>query len=409
MFKNVIRASIVVAACIGLLVPAVAASAESSVAPDPAQIYADTPDTTNVTLLLAHTVTLQDAIKLSGAVGEPVVAYAYDNVQTMGEYSPATGLDPAKFLAQFQEDYGTQPAVNGFVVLRDAEQQKKSKALDVQQTQLGSTYPTYVAPSVKFGPKIAARIEAGKQAAAKKQEAELGGAQTLAVSDWRPDDANIVTGDSSPFIWSQYDWLDYGLYSLPNNIGLEFEVNEHNDSIFTPNNNRPNCYLSPGTADPYYKSRFWARNYGWTWQATNIYGTPVASIQAYADYNDLSDKCRTNSIAIGLRKPKNLDNYQGLSGVEIQISAPAGLVTSSKISGNVQAVTESFCLSWPGNGMSSTDCMGVNAIQNEWGGYPAGNYNRGTLAESRGWVTPWKCWTSGNRGLDAPVAYSCFG
>lgn len=360
---------------------------------------ADTAETTRVTLVLAHSVALDDAVAIASTLAEPVVGFAFTNDQVVGEYAPATGIPIKEYLQDFGSNYGTQPQITGLVVIRSAETQERDHLKAEQPTDLGAGYPTLSAPPVTYGGELAARLEGGGAGEQKPKSEQA----TLLAADWRPDYANIVTGDSPPFIWSEYYWYDSGLYLLPNQIGLEFEVNEHNDSVARPTGGRPACM------DPYYKDQFWASNYGYSWSASSLLGSPASSIGGYADYNDNSDQCRTNSLAIGLRWPKYLANYMGEVGLEISITAPAGLTSTSKISGNVQAVAEQYCLSWPGNTMSSTDCMGVTPIASVWAGVPAGNYNRGTLAEWRHWIAPWSCWTSDGKGSVDPVPYSCFG
>jgi hypothetical protein len=394
--RGTVLASATIVLSLGLLAPASAAQTSDNPA---TSASADTAETTRVTLLLAHSITLEDAVDLAETLKEPVVAYAFSNDRVVGEYAPATGVKPEEYLATFESDYGTRPQVTGLVVVRDVDEQAEEHLSSEIATDLGIEYATFTAQPVAYGGALAERITAGQREA---EQSRSESAARLPV-DWRPDYANIVTGGSPPFVWSQYYWYDSGLYLLPNQIGLEFEVNEHNDGVARPNSMRPACL------DPYYKDQFWASNYGWSWSASSLLAAPVSSFGAYADYNDNSDLCRTNSLAIGLRWPKYLADYMGEVGLEISLTAPAGLTSTSRLSGNVQAVSEQYCLSWPGNTMSNTDCMGVTPIASVWAGSPTGTYNRGTLAEWRHWIAPWSCWTSSDKGTVDPVPYSCFG
>ncbi|GHF13411.1 hypothetical protein GCM10011600_12820 [Pseudolysinimonas yzui] len=359
----------------------------------------DTEETTSVTLLFAHPLSLSDALKVGADLGEAVTAYAFDNGDVVGEYSPLSGTSAEDYLAYFETNFGTHPQVNGLVVVRQTAKQEETRAAAVQQTSLGSGYEAFFAEPVVAGGDAAARAERGRELADLQSDSGL----ERVASDWRADDVQTVTfpAPPSPFVWMDIYWFDYGLYSLPNDIGLEFEVNEHNDNVADPQSIRPFC------SDTSYKDRFWAQNYGWTWSAYNSTGTPVGSLGAYADYNDLADQCRTNSLAVGLKYPKNLDQSSGQTGLQITIEAPSGLQSWSKISGNIQAVAATYCNSWPGNGMSNTDCMGVDNITALWSGYPSGTYNRATLAEWRNYIAPLACWTSGNRGLEPPVVIAC--
>lgn len=360
----------------------------------------DTPETTTVTLLLAHPLTLEDALSVSAKAGEPVVAYAFDNGSVVGEYAPGSGVSVEEYLKYFEYNYGTQPQVNGLVVVRSAEAQEEARSSPVEQTSLGSDHATFTGSEVRVGGDAAVRAEYGARAA---EQAAANGDGARVAGDWRADDVQTraLQSGSSRLVWSDTYWFNYGLYSLPNDIGLEFEVNQHNDTVADPLNVRPFC------SDTSYKDRFWAKNYSWTWDAYDSIGTPVGSLGAYADYNDLSDLCRTNSLAIGLKYPKNLDQFDGYTGLQVTIFPPGGTQSYSPISGNIQAVAAHFCNSFPGNTMSNTDCMGVQDITSVWSGYPTGNYNRATLAEWRNYTAPLACWTSGNRGIDAPVVISC--
>jgi hypothetical protein len=399
VWRRPIFALVPVVLSIGLVWPAAASAA------GPADNFAapqstDSTESTRVTLLLAHPLSLQDAVEVAGTLKEVVVAYAFSNDRVVGEYAPATGVRIEDYLATFASDYGTQPQVTGLVVLRNKDAQAEGRLPSEVATDLGAGYPALAATPVVYGGALAERIAAGQEDADRARSDSVAAALPV---DWRPDYANVVTGGSPPFVWSQYYWYDSGLYLLPNQIGLEFEVNEHNDGVARPNSMRPACL------DPYYKDQFWASNYGWSWSASSLLATPVSSFGAYADYNDNSDQCRTNSLAIGLRWPKYLADYMGEIGLEISLTAPAGLTSTSRLSGNIQAVSEQYCLSWPGNTMSSTDCMGITPIASVWAGSPAGTYNRGTLAEWRHWIAPWSCWTSSDKGTVDPVPYSCFG
>jgi hypothetical protein len=360
--------------------------------------FGDTEDTTTITLLFAHPLSLSDALEVGAATDEIVTAYAFDNGDVVGEYSPLSGTSPEDYLGYFSNNFGTQPQVNGLVVVREVDAQEKSHASAVQQTSLGEGYPALAADPVVVGSDAATRAERGQELAAARDDMAV----ARSAGDWRPDDVHTVTlpAPPSPFVWMDIYWFDYGLYSLPNDIGLEFEVNEHNDTVAAPTNMRPLCL------DASFKDRFWAKNYGWTWSAYYSTGA-IASTGAYADYNDLGDLCRTNSLAIGLRYPKNLDQYSGMTGLQVTIEAPAGLQATSKVSGNVQAVRDTYCDTLIGSGMALTDCMGVHDITALWGGYPSGTYNRATASESRNYYAPLACWTSGSHGTVPPVVVSC--
>jgi hypothetical protein len=180
-------------------------------------------------------------------------------------------------------------------------------------------------------------------------------------------------------------------------VGAEFEVNLYNDAI---GGHRPNCNYQ-------YKDAFWAKNYGWNWAVmrSDYQAANLSSLGAYADYNDLSDSCNRNSIAIGLRYPQNIEYVNGGYGVMIWVSAPNGYKASSRVGGTVQAVWGGYCDSFPGSSMSSTDCMGVTA-----GSWPSSAPAfRLTANYNKGWTVPSKCWISTGKGLvSAMVLNPCY-
>lgn len=176
--------------------------------------------------------------------------------------------------------------------------------------------------------------------------------------------------------------------------GFEAEVNIRADAATYQGGSRPACPSG-------YKDRPFAKNYGWTWAALVNTGSgmgPMASsVYAYADYNDLSDPCQRNSMAIGFRDPQQIANYpNGRQEVLVTIQAPRGVEDSGRIGGVVQSVNASTCYVVPW--MALTDCMGVTS---------GSQGDRVTLGEWRNWRAPAKCWRSGDYGNTAPVAFLC--
>ena len=362
---------------------------------------ADQADFTRVSLALPHSLSLNDAIALGASIKEPVLAYAFDNGPVSGEFAPATGSSE-EFLRFFLEDYGTSPQITALVVWREVADAESTSTPRIVATDLGADLPEYTAPPVEFGGTIQARHIASEEATRAPKDS----AAVLAL-DWRPDDTNhsIFPSSGKALFGQQFSWMDGGLYMLPNQVGLEFEITEYNNSVATPSNVRPLCF------DTSYKDRFWASNHSYSWAVTDWFWTTGSlSPSPYADYNDATDLCAQNSIAIGLRYPKNLTRTGGsydIITVDILILAPFGLQSTSPISGNVQAISAEYCNSWPGSSMSLTDCMGVADITSYWAGSPTGVYNRGTLNVSRGWSAPWRCWSTADKGASL-TALSCY-
>lgn len=350
------------------------------------------PETTRLTLPLSHSTDLKSALTITEAIETPVIAYAFDNAMVVGEFSPLTGISTTEYLELFHTEYGTSPEVTGVVVEMPTE---RAETIQTERSQidLGAELPEFDAEPVVFGGETLERKLASEAAS------DDDGFSAKTAGDWRPDSTthNIMPFDGYAMFAQVFTWTHGGVYSLPDLIGLEFEINQDNPGVATPQNIRPACF------DSDYKKRFWAQNQNYSWSVTDYMSPNAASFGAYADYNDLSDLCRTSSIAIGLRYPQNLTGATfGATGLETKLDtfilAPRGFSSSVAFSGNVQAVSSFHCVNLPA--MTLTDCMGVYPVTSTWGGYPSGNYNRGTLAAHRGWTIPSKCWITWNHGSD---------
>jgi len=395
---------VAIAAASASLVLGSSAAEATTTQPSPNSSIAAKPELTRVNLPLAHPLSLADSIKASHEINEKVVSFAFDNGKVAGEFSPGQGTPLAEYLQEFRLAYGTQPMVNALVVERPLEEAKsEARQAAALPATLGAGLPAYVAPSVVLGGRPAAM--AAKDAsliAAHRSARAAAPAVTFASQEWRPyyTDISVLGGSGlSPFFWESYYWQNFENNNLPKDKGLEFEINEDNPNVFAPQNTRPFF-----CGDPNYKEQFWVANHNYNWSVVDVSGSSAGSLGAYADYNDASDLCRTNSIAIGLEYPQRItDDSYGSSGIYVQIEPPRGLKSSSAYSGNVQAVTSGYCT----GGIALTDCMGVQDITQQWTGYPAGVYNRTTANTSHGTI-PSKCWSTDLYGLSY-TAFSCTG
>ncbi len=235
----------------------------------------------------------------------------------------------------------------------------------------------------------------------------------LAATRWDPEQAEITVARNSSThvsVVQYYYWNGWesSTKAMPTGWGLEFQVDMITQHPDYQSHDRPGC------AFVNYKDRPSVKNYSWNWSmlvnvGSGMGGIDLNSIGAYADYNDSGDPCRTNSIAIGLRYPRNIPAYPtyGIQEILINIVAPRGLDNSSLVTGQVQTVSDHWCGLFPW--MPLTDCMGVSA---QWPG--PGSANRLTLSENRarteGWYARDKCWTSFAYGQDPvnwPPTASC--
>lgn len=344
---------------------------------------------TTATLPLSHAVTLQDAVSFAPSIGGDITAFKFDNGDVEGEYSPSLDQTLEQFLAGFSERFGTQPEVTGVVVkVSVAEAQQRMSA---RSAPLDPGAPAFDAPAVTLSPEYAEVATPPAPVASAERAVSV-----AAASDWRPNDAQVeVTNQNGRADFFTSYWWHSGSVpgQMPAGFGAEFEVNLYNTASSTVR--RPAC-------DPGYKDKFWAKNYSWNWALykPDYSAASHSGVGAYADYNDLSDPCNRNSIAIGMRYPRNIQSANNQFGVMIWVSAPRGTTTTSKIGGVVQAVSDSYCTSIAGSAMSLTDCMGVYT-----GSWPIAGAlkSRTTLNETRLWTAPPKCWQSQNKGSTAPV------
>lgn len=349
---------------------------------------------TTVTLPLSHAVTLRDAVKFAPRITSQVTGFRFDNGDIEGEYSPTPDQTLEQFLAGFLERFGTQPEVTGVVVKVAVEEAQQR--VGARSAPLDPGAPAFDAPAVTLSPEYAKVAEPPADGASEQRIAQSAVAAADPV-DWRPNDfeASITNHNGRADFFTSYWWHSGSNPSqMPLGFGAEFEINLINSAS---TNTRPACLSG-------YKDRFWAKNYSFNWALykSDSSAASHAGVGAYADYNDLLDTCNRNSIAIGMRYPRNIAEAPGMGfGVQIWVSAPRGTTTTSKIGGLVQAISDHYCRSGPGASMALTDCMGVTA-----GSWPLapGLKSRTTLNETRGWTAPAKCWTSQKKGLEDPVA-----
>ncbi|MBC6495409.1 hypothetical protein [Microbacterium sp. 4-7] len=361
-----------------------AVSAEAPAAADSAFYYVPLP----------HTTRLTDAVTTAEYHGYPVLAYRFENPQIVGEFAVSGTQSVDDFLSDFHDQYGTEPMVVSALISVPADELEQIAQEDAATDKVSARLADFVAP-----PADAEKVEtlfADRQAHAASENTEA----LRAPAEWTPTYAEVEVYRQSAsdvrFV-QYYAWngTTTSTTALDDIFGMEFEVNIKTDQAGYQGSPRPvGC-----PAD--YKDRPFAKNYAWTWSVLMNIGNGLEqappAIGAYPDYNDLLDDCNKNSIAIGFRLPQELPSGPtGTQDILLTIDAPRGLDTTGKISGGVQTITNTWCADFPL--LENTDCMGVAAGT---AGY------RPTLAESRGWVAPNKCWSSDNRGLADPVTYTC--
>lgn len=356
------------------------------------------PETTRYSLEVAHPISIHDAISAAEEAGLQPVAYRFENVNLVGEFSPTGGQTVDEFLEGLNADYGVSPAIAEVILEAPTEEVQNAKAARAH-LELGSQFPEVkpepISDTSIIGSKLAQQIAA---------EPEASTGAVMASTRWDPDIAQNevkVNNSATIKITGHYVWADLSTspLMLPLNHGLEFEVNTYSPSLWGPG--RPVCNVP----HPAYKYQPFVVNEGWSWSGyvglPLTHGTTynVAALGVYADYNDLSDECSRNSMAIGVAIPQDIPLPYQSSQYYFgwQIIAPKGLDSSGRMGANIQTVTSHACQAAPT--VPLTDCMGV--YNSGW------SDNRMVLNESRNIVGPGKCWVSQNFGTTTPSIWDC--
>lgn len=353
---------------------------------------------TTYILRFSHPVSLQDAVTIAKEAGLDAKAFRFENQNLLGEYSPDPGVPIEDYLETFYSDFGVSPAVVGVLLEISAEEAAKHTTREIQ-SEIGAEFPLQEALGISTESRVGQELSAIE----KQHPEERSDTMSLSATRWDPDivmqHVTRNTGASFTTFSGTYIWgdLDTSPLMLPDKHGLEFEVN-----VYTPNayGIKPFCVPAIG-----YKLIPFAVNQYWSWSSwvsdPSAYGVifNLATLGVYPDYNDLSDECNRNSIALGVASPWDIPlGYMSSAYVfGTQIDAPNGLDSNGNISAVVQTVSRHHCEANPS--MPLTDCMGI--VDSGWGA------NRPVLAAWRNWVAPNKCWWSHDYGEIPPVEEFC--
>lgn len=356
-------------------------------------------DVTRVSVPFSAAQSAADAVKITDVDGHPVVGYRFENPEIVGELSadPRVVLDD--FLRDFDDRYGTQPEfVSAIIELPTDEAEARYSSGRAQVIESAG-------PAFEAVPVDTARIDVlleGPRTRSAASEASRAGIQSLpaGVQNWVPEFADIRVLRPDPtrvFFDSFYSWngTDTKTSNLSSHDGFEVEVNVESTNPDYQAGIRGGLSCPAG-----YKDQPFAKNYNFeSWAVLVNTGsglTAMASdVNAYADYNDATDDCNRNSIAIGFRTPQAIPSYSdGHQEIAVQITTFRGAENTGPISGVVQSVNSTGCVLQPW--LSLTDCMGLTA---------SSSGSRLTLNESNNWTAPPKCWWSPNYGTSGLMSY----
>ncbi|MBS1906612.1 MAG: hypothetical protein JST33_08610 [Actinobacteria bacterium] len=350
---------------------------------------------TRVDIPLSAAQTLADAQKIREIDGRAVVAFRFENNEIVGEFAVNGPSSVDQYLSEFDERYGTQPQVVAAVVVMSAEDAKER--FNSRKALIGVPVDgdAFVAPPADSA-KIDALMTERRSDADQVGPAIAPLAETLPT--WKPNTADIQikrSGTDKIFISQYYNWngITAKTANLSADDGFEAEVNAWSWEPTLQSGIRDGCNLGD------YKDWPFAKNYNWDWEVLVIGNSGIESaasnVGAYADYNDLSDQCNRNSLAIGLRTPQVLPvRSNGQQDVMFNITAPRGKDDFGGISGLIQPVNGTGCVLAPW--LDLTDCMGLTNSENS---------PRYTLSTDRAWSAPTRCWISSDFGDADPILY----
>lgn len=344
-----------------------------------------------ITVPFEHSVSLQEAIAATERTTYDVVGFRYDNPGIVGEYYLGSGIAPDEYLKDFTAQYGSAPQVVAAITEQPKDAVSKgTKGQKQSAVTLPVEVPEFVAPPIG-GPAVES-LDTFISEQSTEQMAITASSYVAVRDSWKPSEVSVMIqnqGSSNYFEQFAYWPGPSSPANVPYHVGVEIEVNLYNSASTA---GRPACAIG-------YKDAFFAKNYGWNWAVWNSNYAPLTGVGAYADYNDLSDPCNRNSIAVGMRYPKNIPTSPNNSGyaIGVSITAPKGNQASNRIGAVWQLVDDTYCSNSSDNGL--TDCMGLGGLQ-----LPSGmDGARGVLAESRNWTAPDRCWTSGDYGYGTPA------
>lgn len=307
------------------------------------------------------------------------MGYRYENSDIVGEFFINHGDTPEGFSQRFREKFGTDPEISAAIY----------------QVENNAPIPTAEPLSLSGEEFRAAPINQDRLNDIILPEPDTlpNGIVIKPQHSWTPEtvDASVMREKGSQHFILKMSWGANKPTNLDHKFGIEFEVNLYNNAEGT----RPFCGANAG-------DEFLAKRQNWhNWYAMVPRGVNIGAAKPYADYNDLSDSCGLNSMAIGVRwgdkfPPMSNGKFSLITGIE----APIGTASSNRVGGVIQSVDNVSCITnrHP-SGVTLTDCMGLN-------GDSAGSQI--FLNVSRNWVAnPNLCWVSKSYGTTPPTRLTC--
>lgn len=328
-------------------------------------------------------VSIVDAYKYGSRKGHTRFSIVYENGELGGGRTFESFQQAHEFQKSFKADHTVDPRAIRIEVLTEFSEDSPSTARSINGKQnkhkVNSKKEGLSKVSNNPAKNISKKVETttptpevtsatGQSMASSVAEPNMMSVAATTVGDtWSPEwvKTQIVTRPSS--VWfdqkAQYDSTTR-LDNIEPGFGVEMEVNLHADPAAGVTGKKPLCDNNYGAVAP--DTLFFAKNDDYINYNLYVGGGDLSQTRWYLDYNDLSDNCDIQSIALGIVEPQKLGHTQspGVNAISWNIETPKGGTPKNTVTSVWQLVENGTCLSPAGSLMNPTDCMGLNVTRN---------------------------------------------
>lgn len=328
-------------------------------------------------------VNVDDAYRYGVRKGHTRFSIVYENGELGGGRTFDSLQQAQKFRKEFKSDHSVEPRVIRIEILQNSSElaplKDKASSEKANKHKVDARKEGLSTVDNESAKNVSKKVEtlsgstvkgfSADQSVAHLEEGEnfASTAATAPLADtWSPEWVGTkIENRASSVLFSQQS--QYGTTTRLSNIeagfGLEMEVNLHADPAANLSGKKPFCENSVGAvaSDSYY----FAKNNDYF--NYNLYagGGDLSETEWYLDYNDLSDNCNIQSIALGIVEPQKLATIQnpGVDTLIWNIETPKGTTPKNTVTSLWQLVENETCLSPAGSLMNPTDCMGLNTTR----------------------------------------------
>lgn len=337
-----------------------------------------------VTYEFSEGVSVDDAYKYGVRKGHTRFSMVYENGGLGGGRTLESLQQAQEFRKNFKSDHSVEPRIIRIEILQNYSDpaysankanSKKANKHKVETKKEGLS-PVGNSAAKNISKKVETHNESdSKEPTVNPSVARIADEPTLVstaataplADSWSPEWVGTkIENRPSSVLFSQQS--QYGsttqLSSIEAGFGLEMEVNLHADPAANLSGKKPLCENNVGVvaSDSYY----FAKNNDYF--NYNLYagGGDLSKTKWYLDYNDLSDNCDIQSIALGIVEPQKLATIRnpGVDTLSWNIETPKGTTPKNTVTSLWQLVENGTCLSPAGSLMNPTDCMGLNTSRN---------------------------------------------